>query len=128
MSYILILSQTLFAVLDVRSAVGELLRGLGSVFLLCNLSTEKVAGLRWVRKRIGRIDLPSESLIQRSHNVRPVEIFFLKQLTTCHRQILLDSDVLDNLLGFLCASKRTDGRQPVFHLRARAKDKMMMLG
>ena len=79
MSYILIFSQALFAVLDVGSAVGELLRGLGSMFLLGNLSTEKVAGLRWVRKRIGRIDLPSESLIQRSHNTGPVEIKIKKK-------------------------------------------------
>lgn len=87
----LILLQAFFAVLDVRSAVDELLRGLRCVFLVCNLSTEKVAGLRWVREGIGRIDLPVESLIQRSHNIGPVQI---KQLTACqsHRRVSPDSD------------------------------------
>lgn len=70
-SYVLILPQTLFAVLAVGSAVGEWMRGLRSVLLVCSLTTEKVAGLRWMRKGIVRVDLSAESLIQWSHNTDP---------------------------------------------------------
>lgn len=128
MSYILILSQAFLAVLDVRSAIDEGLRGLRCVFLVCNLSTEKVAGLRWVREGIGRIDLPGESLIQRSHNrsspdkttysmsepqtdLAWFEVFFFRGRS----------------IGFLCASMGNDGRQPVFTSGMEQKDKVKIL-
>lgn len=90
MSYILILSRAFFAVQDVRSAVDELLGALRCVFLVRNLPTEEVAGLRWMREGIGRVDLPGESLIQRSHNISPVQI---KQLIACqgYKEIWSDS-------------------------------------
>lgn len=61
------------AELNVRFAVDDLPEVLGCVLLVCDLPAKKVAGLRWVREGIGRIDLPGESLIQRSHRVGPVE-------------------------------------------------------
>lgn len=106
-SYILILREAFFAVLDVRFAIDELLGGFHCVLLVCNLSAEKVAGLRWVREGIGRIDLPGESLIKRSHNTGPVQT---KQLRACH-------GFFSFFLGSgrcLCASRRSDGRQPLF--------------
>lgn len=106
-SYILILREAFFAVLDVRFAIDELLGGFHRVLLVCNLSAEKVAGLRWVREGIGRIDLSSESLIKRSHNIGPVQT---KQLRACHGFVSF-------FLGSgrcLCASRRSDGRQPLF--------------
>lgn len=102
-SYVLILPQAFFAVLDVRSPIEELLRGLRCVFLVCNLSTKKVAGLRWVRKGIGGIDLSGESLVQRSHNTGPVQI---KKKTTKATYSMSESQAglvwlcgLDSLFG-----------------------------
>lgn len=106
-SYILILREAFFAVLDVRFAIDELLGGFDYVLLVCNLSAEEVAGLRWVREGIGRIDLPGESLIKRSHNTGPVQT---KQLRACH-------GFFSFFLGSgrcLCSSRRSDGRQPLF--------------
>lgn len=71
-SYVLVVLQALFAVLDVSSAVDVLLSGFCCVFVVCNLSAEEAAGLRWLREGIGRVDLPGESLIQRSHDPGPV--------------------------------------------------------
>lgn len=51
-------------------AVGDLSEGLGCVLLVGDLSAEEVAGLRWVRERVGRVDLAGESLIERSHRVQ----------------------------------------------------------
>lgn len=82
MPYILVLLQAFLVVLDVRSSVDVLLSAFRCVVVVCNLPTEKVAGLRWVRERTGRIDLPCESLIQRSHNVGPVQT---NQLRACQR-------------------------------------------
>lgn len=113
-SYILILPHVFLAVLDVRSAVGEGLRGLACVFLLCNLSTEKVAGLRWVREGIVRIDLPGESLIQRSHNRSNPDKNNLQHVKATDGSRLIR--VWADLLVFLCASRRADGGQPVFPL------------
>lgn len=103
-SYVLILPQAFFAVLDVRSPIEELLRGLRCVFLVCNLSTKKVAGLRWVRKGIGGIDLSGESLVQRSHNTGPVQI--KKKTTTKATYSMSESQAglvwlcgLDSLFG-----------------------------
>lgn len=84
-----------------RFAVDELLRGLRGVFLVCDLSTEKVAGLRWVREGIGRIDLPGESLIQRSHNIGPVQV--KKQLTACHTHKPRTGVFSGQIYWFLCA-------------------------
>lgn len=126
-SYILILPQAFLAVLDVRSAVDDLLRGLRCVFLVCNLSTEKVTGLRWVREGIGRVNLPGESLIQRSHITGPVQI---KQLTACqshtHGSGVFSLFWGGRSIGFLCASRRTDGRQPVFTSGLEQRDKVKM--
>ena len=88
-SYILVFPQAFFPILDVKSAIDELLSGLRCVFLVCNLSTEEMAGLRWVREGIGRIDLPGESLIQRSHNIGPVR---RKQLTACQSHTGISPD------------------------------------
>lgn len=56
-------------------SVDDLPEGFGAVLLVGDLSAEKVAGLRWVRKRIGRVDLAGESLVERSHRaqLRPRE-------------------------------------------------------
>lgn len=71
-SYILVVLQALFAVLDVSSAVEVMLSGSGCVFVVRNLSAEEVAGLRWLREGISGADLPGESLIERSHDPGPV--------------------------------------------------------
>lgn len=117
-SYVLILPQAFFAVLDVRSPIEELLRGLRCVFLVCNLSTKKVAGLRWVRKGIGGIDLSGESLVQRSHNTGPVQIKKTNNKSNLQHVRVTSRSRLIVWLGqsvwFICASKRTDGRQPAF--------------
>lgn len=49
-----------------------LLSGFRRVLVVRSLSAEEVAGLRWLREGIGRVDLPGESLIQRSHDPGPV--------------------------------------------------------
>lgn len=100
-----------------RSAVDELWRGLRCVFLVCNLATEEVAGLRWMREGIGRIDLPSESLIQRSHNISPVQ---KKQVTAC--QDYKKDLVLFVFLGEGGAS-RYRYQEASFHVRDGAQDK-----
>lgn len=51
-------------------AVSDLSEGFGCVLLVGDLSAKKVAGFRWVRERIGRVDLAGESLIERSHRVQ----------------------------------------------------------
>lgn len=70
-------------------AVSDLSEGFGCVLLVGDLSAEKVAGFRWVRERIGRVDLAGESLIKRSHRVqirlregsdRPLPRFFFNSL------------------------------------------------
>ncbi|KAF0046934.1 hypothetical protein F2P81_000567 [Scophthalmus maximus] len=61
--------EALLAVLDVSSAVHDLLLGaLRRALLVRSLSSEQTTGLGWVREGIARVDLPGESLIQRSHN------------------------------------------------------------
>lgn len=69
-SYVLVLLEAFLAELHVSLAVNDLSEGFGCVLLVGDLSAEKVAGLRWVRERIGRVDLAGESLIERSHRVR----------------------------------------------------------
>lgn len=51
-------------------AVGDLSEGFGCALLVGDLTAEKVAGFRWVRERIGRVDLAGESLIERSHRAQ----------------------------------------------------------
>lgn len=125
-SYVLILPQAFFAVLDVRSPIEELLRGLRCVFLVCNLSTKKVAGLRWVRKGIGGIDLSGESLVQRSHNTGPVQIKKKqqKQLTACqsHKQVSSDCVAWTVCLVYL-RFEENRWQAASFHLRDGAKKK-----
>lgn len=126
-SYVLILPQAFFAVLDVRSPIEELLRGLRCVFLVCNLSTKKVAGLRWVRKGIGGIDLSGESLVQRSHNTGPVQIKKTKQqkqLTACqsHKQVSSDCVAWTVCLVYL-RFEENRWQAASFHLRDGAKKK-----
>lgn len=103
MSYILIFSQAFLAAL-VRFAV-EGLRGLHRVLLVCNLPTEEVAGLRWVREGIGRIDLPGESLIQRRHSRSSPDrtVQSMSEVQTPNSDLLEEVGGAD-LLVFLCAS------------------------
>lgn len=82
-----------------RFAVDDLPEVFGCVLLVCDLPAEKVAGLRWVREGIGRIDLPGESLIQRRHRVGPVEA---KQLRACHGHRRLSPDSVFFFV-FFCA-------------------------
>lgn len=56
------------------------MRALGRVLVLHHMSTQQTAGLGWLRERIGGIDLPGESLVQRSHDVGSVHS---RQLTAC---------------------------------------------
>lgn len=121
MPYVLVLLLTFLAELNVRFAVDDLPEVFGCVLLVCDLPAEKVAGLRWVREGIGRIDLPGESLIQRRHRVGPVEA---KQLRACHghRRLSPDSVFYLVLLLLRAFSRRTDGRQPDPSTEQKAKD------
>lgn len=106
-SYILVVLHALFAVLDVSSAVDVLLSGFRCVFVVCNLSAEEAAGLRWLREGIGRVDLPGESLIQRSHDPGPVLAGWLKACRGRFDWFLWGSSVVFPL----CAKRRRNDRQ-----------------
>lgn len=84
-SYVLVVLQTLFAVLDVSSAVDVLLSGFRRVVVVCDLSAEEAAGLGGPRERVAGVDLPGESLIERSHDPGPV----LAGLTACQSRGLV---------------------------------------
>lgn len=127
-SYVLILPQALLAVLDVSSAVHDLLLGaLRRALLVRSLSSEQTTGLGWVREGIARVDLPGESLIQRSHNTGPV---LMEQLRACQRWRRLSATsapLLFGSIGLLRASRENRWQAATFHLlgqmeREREKD------